>query len=100
MPIIVAEHLTTTMTVQHASCPACAAHFSQTALQVSQDERTKCLSAGDATCFLDVHHDGSAVVRPSTRVGKVHQAVRSLLWRSLCQAGLEVGLGNRTPQPV
>src|SRR5450756_1165669 len=100
MSIIVAEHLATTMTMPRASCQAGMTCFSQIALLVSQDERTKCLSAGHATCFLHVDDDSSAVVRPSTGVGKVHQAVRSLLWRSLCQAGLEIGLGNRTPQPV
>src|SRR5450756_1451545 len=90
----------TTMTMPRASCQAGMTCFSQIALLVSQDERTKCLSAGHATCFLHVDDDSSAVVRPSTGVGKVHQAVRSLLWRSLCQGGLEVGFGNRTPQPV
>src|SRR5450830_1160968 len=90
----------TTMTMPRASCQAGMTCFSQIALLVSQDERTKCLSAGHATCFLHVDDDSSAVVRPSTGVGKVHQAVRSLLWRSLCQASLEIGLGNRTPQPV
>src|SRR5450830_865137 len=100
MSIIVAEHLAPTMTMTLSSSQAGMTCFSQIALLVSQDERTKCLSAGHATCFLHVDDDSSAVVRPSTGVGKVHQAVRSLLWRSLCQAGLEIGLGNRTPQPV
>src|SRR5450830_2091760 len=100
MSIIVAEHLATTMTMPRASRQAGMTCFSQIALLVSQDERTKCLSAGHATCFLHVDDDSRAVVRPSTGVGKVHQAMRGLLWRSPCQAGLEVRLGNRTPQPV
>ena len=90
MSIIVAEHLATTMTMPRASCQAGMTCFSQIALLVSQDELTKCLSAGHATCFLHVDDDSSAVVRPSTGVGKVHQAVRSLLLRSLCQAGLDI----------
>src|SRR5450756_3216773 len=100
MSIIVAEHPATTMTTSQTSCATDMSWFSQIALLVSQGERTKYLSVGDAGCFLDVHHDGSAVVRPSTRVGKVHQTVRSFIWRSLCHGGLEVGFGNRTPQPV
>src|SRR5450830_1408453 len=100
MSIIVAEHPATTMTTSQTSCATDMSWFSQIALLVSQGERTKYLSVGDAGCFLDVHHDGSAVVRPSTRVGKVHQAVRGLFWGSPCQTSLEVGLGNRTPQSV
>lgn len=69
---------------------ASAVHFSQTVLLVPQDEEKRRLSVGRVTCFLDVHDDSRTVVRPSTGVGKIHQAVHGLLRRSPCQAGLEV----------
>src|SRR5664280_2040155 len=100
MSIIVAEQPATTMTLPQTSRPADMSCFSQLLRMVLLHERTKCLSVNEAGCFLHVHHDGRTVVRSSTRVGKIHQAVRGLFWRSPCQAGLEVGLGNRSPQSV